>query len=63
MFWSVFSLPISLFSKSRKMVDGSNLFDMPESVINALKKPKIVKKIMELKDTVVVGEEIRSLLI
>ena len=45
------------------MVDGSNLFDMPESVINALKKPQIVKKIMELKDTVVVGEEIRSLVI
>ena len=43
------------------MVDGPNLFNMPESVINALKKPKIVKKIMELKDTVVVGEEKRSL--
>ena len=43
------------------VVDGSNLMDMIESAINALKKPEIVKKIQELKDKVVVGEEIKSL--
>ena len=43
------------------MADGPNLFDMTESAIDALKKPEIVKKIMELKDKVVVGEEIESL--
>ena len=34
---------------------------MTESAINALKKPEIVKKIIELKDKVVVGEEIKIL--
>ena len=34
---------------------------MTESAINVLKKPEIVKKIIELKDKVVVGEEIKSL--
>ena len=43
------------------MVEGSNLFDMTKSAINALKKPQIVKRIIELKDTIVVGEEIKSL--
>ena len=43
------------------MADGPNLFDMTESAINALKKPEIVKKIIELKDKLVVGEEIKSL--
>ena len=43
------------------MADESNLFDMTKSAINALKKPEIVKKIMELEDKVVVGEEIKSL--
>ena len=43
------------------MADGPNLFDRTESDINTLKKPEIVKKIMELKDNVVVGEEIMSL--
>ena len=43
------------------MADGPNLFDMTESAINALKKPEIVKRIIELKDKVVVGEEIKSL--
>ena len=43
------------------VVDGSNPLDMIESAINALKKPEIVKKIQELKDKVVVGEEIKSL--
>ena len=43
------------------MADGPNLFDMTKSAINALKKPEIVKKIMELKDKVVVGEKIKSL--
>ena len=42
------------------MADGPNLFDVTESAINALKKPEIVKKIMELKDKVVVGEECLS---
>ena len=37
------------------MADGPNLFDMTESAINASKKPEIVKKIIELKDKVVVG--------
>ena len=45
------------------MADGPNLFDMTKSAINALKKPEIVKKIMELKDKVVIGEEIISLYI
>ena len=56
MFWLVFSLLIS-----SKIADGPNLLDMAGSAINALKKPEIVKKIMELKDKVVVGEEIKSL--
>ena len=43
------------------MADGPNLFDRTESDINTLKKPEIVKKIMELKDNVVAGEEIMSL--
>ena len=43
------------------MADGINLFEMTESAINALKKPEIVKRIIELKDKVVVGEEIKSL--
>ena len=43
------------------MADGPNLFDMTESTINALKKREIVKTIMELKDKVVVGEDIKSL--
>ena len=43
------------------MADGPNLFDMTKSAINALKKPEIVKKIIELKDKLVVGEEIESL--
>ena len=34
---------------------------MTKSAINALKKPEIVKRIIELKDKVVVGEEIKSL--
>ena len=61
MFWLAFSWLISLFSKSSKMADGPNLFDMTKSAINALKKPEIVKKIIELKDKLVVGEEIKSL--
>ena len=52
---------MSLFSKSSKMADEPNLFDMTESAINALKKPEIVKKIIELKDKVLVGEETKSL--
>ena len=32
------------------MADGSNLFNITESAINALRKPEIVKKIIELKD-------------
>ena len=43
------------------MADGPDLFDMTESAINALKKPEMVKRIIELKDKVVVGEEIESL--
>ena len=43
------------------MADGPNLFDMTESAINAFKKPQIVKRIIELKYNVVVGEEIKSL--
>ena len=34
---------------------------MAKSATNTFKKPEIVKKIMELKDKVVVGEEIKSL--
>ena len=43
------------------MADGPNLFNISESAINALKKPEIVKKIIKLKDKVVVGEEIKSI--
>ena len=43
------------------MTDGPNLFNISESAINALKKPEIVKKIIKLKDKVVVGEEIKSI--
>ena len=42
------------------MADGANLFDMTECAINALKKPEIVKKIIELKDKVVVREDMKS---
>ena len=42
------------------MADGPNLFDMTKSAINALKKPEIVKKIIELKDKVVVREDMKS---
>ena len=42
------------------MADGINLFGMTESAINALKKPEIVKRIIELKNKVVVGEEINE---
>ena len=42
------------------MAGTPTLFDMTKSAINALKKPKIVKKIIELKDRVVVDEEIKS---
>ena len=61
MFWLAFSRLISLFSNSSKMADGINLFGMTESAINALKKPEIVKRIIELKNKVVVGEDIKSL--
>ena len=43
------------------MAERPNLFDITESAINALKKTEIVKRIIELKDKVAVGEEIRSL--
>ena len=43
------------------MTDGPNLLDMTESAVNPLKKPEIVKKIMELKDKIIVGEEMRRL--
>ena len=43
------------------MADGPNLFEMTESGTNVLKTPEIVKRNIELKDKVVVGEEIRSL--
>ena len=37
------------------MADGLNFFEMTESAISALKKPEVVKRIIELKDKVVVG--------
>ena len=43
------------------MAVGPNILGMTESAINTLKKPEILKKTMELKDNVVVGEEIKSL--
>ena len=43
------------------MAVGPNLLDVTESAINTLKKTEIVKKTIELKDKVVVGEEIKSL--
>ena len=43
------------------MADGSNLSDMTKTAINALMKPEIVKKILELKDKLAVGKEIKSL--
>ena len=45
------------------MANGLSLFHITETAINALKKPEIVKKIMELKDKVVIGEKIISLYI
>ena len=42
------------------MAYGPNSFDVNESAINALKKPEIVKKIIELKDEVVFGEKIET---
>ena len=43
------------------MADEPNLFDVTKSAITALNKPETVKKIMELKDKVVAGEEIKGL--
>ena len=43
------------------MADEPNLFDVTKSAITALNKPETVKKIMELKDNVVTGEEIKGL--
>ena len=43
------------------MADGPNLFGKTKKAISDLKKPEIVKKIIELKDKVVVGEGIESL--
>ena len=43
------------------MAVGPNLLDVTESAVNTLKKTEIVKKTMELKDKVVVGEEKKSL--
>ena len=43
------------------MADGPNLFEMTESAINVLKTLEIVKRNIELKEKVVVGEEIKSL--
>ena len=43
------------------MADRSNPLDMAKSAINALKKSEVVKKMLELKDKVVVGEEIKIL--
>ena len=43
------------------MANGPNLFDMTESAVNNLKKSEIVKKIMEIKDELVFGEEIQSI--
>ena len=43
------------------MAAESNLLDMTKSSINALKKPEIVRTILEIRDTDVVGEEIKSL--
>ena len=43
------------------MADGPNLFDMTESAINAFRKTEIAKKVIELKDKVVLGEEIKTL--
>ena len=43
------------------MADGPNLFYVTESTINPIKKPQTLKKIMELKDKVAVGKEIKSL--
>ena len=43
------------------MADGPKLFDMTESAINALKKPEKGKRIIELKNKVAVGEEIKRL--
>ena len=45
------------------MTDEPKLFDMIESAINDLKKPEIVKNILEVKGIVVVGEETTSLCI
>ena len=43
------------------MVDGTSLFHMTESAINTLKKPGKTKKTKELKNKVVIEEEIKSL--
>ena len=40
---------------------NQNLFDLSENVINQLKKPELVKKILELKSRVTVDADIRGL--
>ena len=43
------------------MADGSNLLVMTKSAINVLKELEKVKKILELKYNIIIGEEIKSL--
>ena len=40
---------------------NQNLFDLSENVINQLKKPELVKKILELNSRVTVDADIRGL--
>ena len=43
------------------MADGSNLLVMTKSAINVLKELEKVKKILELKYSIIIGEKIKSL--
>ena len=40
---------------------NQNLFDLSENVINQLKKPELIKKILELNSRVTVDADIRGL--
>ena len=57
MSWLVFSWLIALFSQPTKIADGPNLFDMTKS---AYEYRNSEEKIMEPKNKVVVGKDIKS---
>ena len=44
-----------------RMGDNTNLFNLSESAINAIKKPQLVQKIIALKEKVIMDSDISNL--